>query len=62
MGLYDGHGRLVKPLSALRSIFKGKTRLRVNGSAFLRAPAGRHWLALKKEGKYYLFKPEDDEK
>jgi hypothetical protein len=60
MGLYDGYGRLVKPLAALRAAFAGKTRLQMPASAFQRRPGGRHWLALQENERLRLFRPEDD--
>jgi hypothetical protein len=60
MGLYDGHGRLVHPLPALRSVFAGKTRMHVQATAWRRRPGGRDWLGLESEGKMILFRPEDD--
>jgi hypothetical protein len=61
MGLYDGHGRLAKPLDALRAAFKNKTRMQVSASSFEMTPGGRQWLALTEEGRTQLFRPEDDD-
>lgn len=59
MGLYDGHGRMVKPLDALRAVFRGKTRMQVGAFALEREPGGRHWLALSEGGRARLFKPRE---
>lgn len=59
MGLYDGHGRLVKPLAALREVFRGKTRLQVGAFALERTPGGRHWLGLSEGGRSFLFRPQE---
>ncbi len=59
MGLYDGHGRLVKPLNALRKIFAGKTRHDVKACSLMIKPGGRHLLALVESDRMHVFKPED---
>lgn len=59
MGLYDGDGRLVKALPALRAAFAGRTRMQVQGVALPRRPGGRHWLGLFDGAVLRLFRPED---
>jgi hypothetical protein len=59
MGLYDGHGRLVKPLDALRAVFRSKTRMQVGAFSLQPAPGGRPLLALSEGGRVRLFRPKE---
>ncbi|MHC4884383.1 MAG: FG-GAP repeat domain-containing protein [Planctomycetota bacterium] len=59
MGLYNGNGELAHTLPALRTAFKGMSRLQMPAAAFERSPGGRHWLTLEKGDELFLFKPED---
>lgn len=57
MGLYDGDGRLVNPLAALRAVFHGRTRKEIQAFSIEREPGGRNWLALRADGRVHLFRP-----
>lgn len=56
MGLYDGHGRLVNPLDALRKVFRGKTRMQVGAFSLQPTPGARPLLALSEKGRIHLFR------
>jgi hypothetical protein len=55
MGLYDGEGRLVKPLESLRGLYAGRHKL--PAQALRRDPAGPDLLGLNVDGRLHLFGP-----
>jgi len=57
-GLYDGHGRLVKPLDTMRRLWGDRTRMDIQCQALRREPNACDLLGVKVGGRIRLFAPE----